>query len=153
MMQKKLSSSQLNEQNKQVTVSAGGVVVSPSRKVIVVSQNGNSWSLPKGIIEPGETEVEAAKREITEESGVKQLKHVKPLGEYSRYIIGKNPREDDKSVLKHIKMHLFTTPSQSQLVPEDPANPEARWVDIDQVEELLTHPADKQFFNSIKNRL
>ena len=55
------------------TESAGGVVLNKKGEVLIVNQYGNSWSLPKGHIEEGEEILEAAKREIYEESGIKNL--------------------------------------------------------------------------------
>src|SRR3989344_5541862 len=49
------------------TKSAGGVVVNEKGEVLIVNQNGDSWSLPKGHIDPGETAIEAARREIGDE--------------------------------------------------------------------------------------
>jgi len=131
--------------------SSGGVVINPGGKVLVVSQNGNSWSLPKGHIEPGEDARTAAAREIYEESGLTELVYLKDLGSYQRYKIGLNGVED-RSELKSIELFLYKT-TQTKLQPIDPDNPEARWVDPDKVEDLLTHPVDKQFFKKIKNNL
>jgi ADP-ribose pyrophosphatase YjhB (NUDIX family) len=126
------------------TYSAGGIVLNEQGQVIVVNQNGNSWSLPKGHIDPGEDARMAAERETKEESGISQLSYVEDLGNYQRYRIGIDGKED-KSELKTITMFLYKT-SQMELRPEDPDNPEARWVDKDDVEELLTHPKDKEFY-------
>ena len=126
------------------TQSAGGVVINKNKEVLVVSQHGNSWSLPKGHIDPGEDALTAAKREIYEESGVQDVVLIKPLGSYNRYRIGKNGL-DDTSELKTMHMFLFTT-TENDLNPIDPHNPVARWVKQKDVAELLTHPRDKQFF-------
>src|SRR5256885_8335085 len=66
------------------TRTAGGVVVNAAGEILVVSQRGTSWSLPKGHIDPGEDALEAAKREIWEESGVSELELVRELGTYER---------------------------------------------------------------------
>ena len=126
---------------------AGGVVVNPDGLVLVVNQNGNSWSLPKGHIDNGEDALEAAKREIHEESGISQLEHIADLGSYERYKIALNGG-DDTSELKTITLFLFKT-AQTELNPRDPQNPEARWVPQEQVAAILTHAKDKAFFNSI----
>ncbi len=133
------------------TQSAGGVVINPKGQVLVVNQNGTSWSLPKGHIEEGEDALTAAKREIYEESGVGNLKLVKDLGSYRRYKIGLNGHEDPTE-LKTIHMFLFRT-DQEVLNPLDSENPEARWVEKDKVADLLTHPKDKEFFLRIKNEI
>ena len=126
------------------TVTAGGVVLNPRGEVLVVSQFGTSWSLPKGHVDPGEDALAAAKREILEESGVRRLKLVHPLGAYTRYRISKTGG-DDRSELKRIHLFLFTT-RQVRLKPIDPHNPEARWVDRREVAALLTHRKDREFF-------
>jgi len=130
------------------TKSAGGVVLNPNGGVLVVKQHGDSWSLPKGHIDEGETPLEAAKREIFEESGITDLTLVKPLFSYERFAIGPGGVGEDRSMLKEIEMFLFRT-SQTKLTPQDSANPEARWVLKNEVSKLLTHPKDREFFEKI----
>src|SRR5690349_15416127 len=100
------------------TESAGGVVLNKIGRVLVVSQRGDSWSLPKGHIEEGENKLQAATREITEESGITRLTLVKDLGSYSRYKIGKGGIKEDTSELKVIHMFLFKT-DEMKLRPTD----------------------------------
>jgi len=128
------------------TESAGGVVVSSHGQILVVSQRGKAWSLPKGHIDPGEDALTAARREIYEETGVSQLQLIKELGSYQRYKMGLEA--DDKSELKTIIMFLFNT-TQMKLQPIDPKHPEARWVDKNEVADLLTHLKDKEFFRQV----
>ena len=125
------------------TVSAGGVVINKDDNILVVSQQGTSWSLPKGHVNEGEDVLAAAKREVEEESGINDLQLVKELGSYER------PRLDDPTEIKTIHMFLFKT-EQVDLKPVDPENPEARWININEVEQLLTAGKDKEFFRSIK---
>ena len=131
------------------TQTAGGIVLNKEGLILVVSQNGNSWSLPKGHIDEGENKLQAALREIYEESGISELELIKELGSYERYRIGLNGGED-KSELKTIFMFLFKT-NQEVLKPIDPANTEARWVKREKIAELLTHKKDKEFFFSVIN--
>ena len=132
-----------------ISESAGGVVLNSKGQVLVVNQNGDSWSLPKGHLDPGENELEAARREIHEESGIRQLELVKQLGTYERARIGLDG-SDDKNEIKRITLFLFRT-KEMRLDPQDPKNPEARWVDRAKVPELLTHAKDREFFlNAMK---
>ncbi len=119
--------------------------------VLVVNQNGNSWSLPKGHLDPGEDALAAAKREIHEESGISDLTLLKKLGTYERTRIGLRPGSDPDQI-KRITLFLFTT-TQMDLKPMDAHNPEARWVRRSQVAPLLTHPKDKEFFLGIVSQL
>lgn len=135
------------------TQSAGGVVLNEKNQVLVVSQFGTSWSLPKGHVEQGEDLRDAAVREITEESGVSDLEFIKELGSYSRYRIGKDPRFEDETELKTITLFLFRTKHTGSLSPIDPHNPEARWVEKDEVSELLTNKKDREFYERILSEL
>lgn len=135
--------------NQKITESAGGVVLNPEGFVLVVNQQGLSWSLPKGHVENGENKLETAKREIYEESGVDQLHFISELGSYQRYKISPDGG-DNISEQKTITIFLFKT-NQTELKPKDPENPEARWVKIDEAASLLTHRKDKEFFLSIAN--
>ena len=127
---------------------SGGVVLNKNKDVLIVNQRGNSWSLPKGHVESGEVLLETAKREIYEESGIKNLVYIKKLGSYSRYRIGLN-FNDDRSELKEIHIFLFKT-NEMSLNPIDEHNPEAKWVSPENVSGFLTHKKDKLFFEEIK---
>ena len=120
-------------------------------EVLVVNQNNNSWSLPKGHIDPGESPLEAARREIEEESGVSKIELIRELGTYERYKIGLGGNED-VSEFKVLTFFLFRT-AQTRLKPLDPENPEARWVKKEEVAKLLTHPKDRDFFLEIMEEL
>lgn len=132
--------------------SAGGVVLNSEGKLLVVSQRGDSWSLPKGHVDEGETVLAAAIREIHEESGVEELQYIGELGTYERYRIGEGGVGEDRNELKSITMFLFRT-SQTDLHPLDPDNPEARWVTMEEALQLLTHPKDKEFLEKVRSDL
>ncbi|MFN8671719.1 MAG: NUDIX domain-containing protein [Candidatus Sericytochromatia bacterium] len=130
------------------TYSAGGVVLNKKKEVLIVNQHGTTWSLPKGHLEKNENKLDAAKREIYEESGIKNLELIKDLGEYQRFRIDKEGKEVQDE-LKNIFIFLFET-NDTELKPIDPENPEAKWVKIDDVSIFLSHPKDKEFFELIK---
>ena len=133
------------------TYSAGGVVLNKEGKILIVNQKRIDWSLPKGHIEPGEDKISTAKREICEETGINKLIFIRELGTYERNSL-KSEIINGKPELKVITFFLFTTP-EIKLSPQDKDNPEARWVNVDDVEHLLTHPKDKAFFRKIKNKI
>lgn len=133
------------------TISAGGIVINQEGQILIVNQNRDSWSLPKGHIDEGEDALTAARREIYEESGIDQLDLISDLGSYQRFRLN-TTGGDDPSELKTIQIFLFHT-GQTNLKPIDPANPEACWVEINQVAKLLTHPKDQQFFLSVKDKI
>ena len=128
---------------------AGGIVVNNLNQVAIVNQNHNSWSLPKGHVDPGEDKFDAAKREIYEETGIIDLEFIKELGSYNRHRIGLDG-QDDLAELKTIYIYLFKS-NQKELNPIDPHNPFAKWIDYKSIADYLTHKEDVKFFiNSLK---
>ena len=135
----------MNNKNTKQVECAGGIVINDKQEVVIVNQNHDSYSLPKGHVDQGENYLETAKREIYEETGIESMEYVKDLGSYSRYRIGLDG-SDDKSEMKTIFIFLFHT-NQVSLVPIDPNNPFALWVNHSRVHEYLTHKEDKIFYN------
>ncbi len=134
------------------TKSSGGIVVNKKDQIIVINEcSGAIWSLPKGHIETGENELDAAKREIFEESGITDLEVIKNLGDYQRFKLADDGSED-KSELKTIVMFLFKT-SEEILKPIDSENLKAKWIEKNEVADLLTHPQDKEFFLRVKQEI
>lgn len=132
------------------TFSAGGIVLNGEGEVVLVSQKV-SWSFPKGGIKEGENELEAAKREIWEESGIERLELISELGRIHRpriAILG----VIEEFEMKTISMFLFRT-DQKELKPIDPDNPEALWVKLEEVERVLTHEKDREFFLSVMDQV
>ncbi len=135
--------------------SAGGIIVGPKGKIVLVEQHGNSWSFPKGGIEEGETELQAAKREIFEESGLRDLTLVSELGSYERYSIGPGGHEEAVAWgLRRRTLFLFqTNVTEEELHPHDSEVTKIGYFTIDEAKERLTHIKDKEFLLSVRNRV
>src|SRR3989338_4180302 len=127
---------------------AGGVVWNKDKGIVVVNQNHNSGSLPKGHIEPGEDALPAATREIREESGIPEdsLMLVKEIAHYTRKRM--KLRDGDTDEFRDITLYLFET-AWDDLRPEDPMNPEALWIPPSAVPDILTNTIDKKEFARI----
>lgn len=135
--------------------SAGGIIKGPDGRVVLVQQNGVSWSFPKGGVEEGETALQAATREIEEETCITDLALVRELGSYERYSISKDGLGENKEWgLQKKTLFLFTT-SRSELPHRDPDSEitEVRFATLDEAYDLLTHPKDKEFLNTVRSIL
>jgi 8-oxo-dGTP pyrophosphatase MutT (NUDIX family) len=132
------------------THSAGGVVRNVKGEMAVVLHDGDFWGFPKGHIDEGEDALAAAKREIQEEIGISLLELKKTFEPYTRIKAGDEGKDDAE--MKTIHMFLFDT-DEEEFRLTDPRHEEARWVTVEEVAQLLTHPKDKEFFLSIKDSL
>ena len=52
---------------------AGCIIIKENKVLLIKQKNGNFWGFPKGHLEEGETEIEAAKRETLEEIGLEVI--------------------------------------------------------------------------------
>ena len=131
--------------------SAGGVIIGPQGKLVLVNQGSNVWSFPKGGVEAGESPLEAARREIKEECGIKEVELLRELGSYTRYRIGQSgvgevtTEPETKRIL-----FLFRT-RQSKLRADGSETVSARWVRLDEALLLLAHPKDRAFLESVRS--
>lgn len=128
--------------------SAGGIVVNREGKIVLVEQHGNSWSFPKGGVEPGETHLQAAMREIQEEAGLTDIKLMAELGSYVRRSIGLDGIGENLDWPASTRtFFLFATEATQLSVPHDPHGEitAARFVTADEALALLAHPKDREF--------
>ena len=117
------------------TRAAGAVVFRRSDKGIrlLVLRAYKNWDFPKGLIEPGEDALAAARREVREETGLDELawpfgdefKETLPYSgnKVSRYYVAETDAE---------KIELPVSPELGR-----PEHHEYRWVSFDEAEELL----------------
>lgn len=130
--------------------SAGGIVRNQRGEVAVVRHDGWFWGFPKGHVDEGEEIIDAARREVTEEIGISELDLKKSFDPYTRVKAGDEEKEDKE--IKTIQMFLLDT-TEGKFILTDSRHDEARWVPVEEVADLLSHPRDKEFFEGIKDSL
>jgi 8-oxo-dGTP pyrophosphatase MutT (NUDIX family) len=122
-------------------VSAGGVVVHEGKVLVIVptrraADGSHVLGLPKGHLDEGETILEAATREVREETGV-TTEFVQELGEVRYWYV-----RDRKRVAKSVHFFLF------RYVSGDPADHddevlEARWMGFAEAQKALSYPGER----------
>ena len=130
------------------TQSAGAILINKSGQIALVSNKGYSWGFPKGHVEIDEETIYAAVREVWEETGIADTQYIKELGTYERLSNWIDENGENKE-LKTITLFLLLAKDE-KLVPQDPHNPVALWINSDEVISMLTHPVDKEFYLSIQ---
>ena len=123
-------------------LSAGGVVVRGDEVVVIVprrrARNGaRVLALPKGHIDVGESALEAASREVREESGVVG-EPVRELGE-ARYWY----RRDGQAIPKTVRFYLFKYVG-GDTSDHDEEVEEARWMKLKDARRNLTHAGERE---------
>jgi 8-oxo-dGTP pyrophosphatase MutT (NUDIX family) len=124
---------------------AGGIVMNKEGKIAL--SNEHLWGFPRGGVEENETNEQAARREILEEIGLKNLNLIKDLGSYDRYPTGIT-KDTPGSYPMEIHMFLFTTEYTGELKPESDEVKDAGWFSKDEVIEKLSDDVDREFFVS-----
>jgi putative (di)nucleoside polyphosphate hydrolase len=81
-------------------LNVGLIIVNTYGKVLICKRkNSNQWQFPQGGIDEGESPIEAAKREIFEEVGIKPSK-IKVLGKIKDWVKYEIPKELAKKSFK-----------------------------------------------------
>ena len=140
--------------NLKVDFAAGGIVIDSNKVLLVrnrkseyVDDPKSFWGFPKGHMEEGETPKDAAKREVSEETGfIVELSDEKPLAE-SRYEILVN-KEKVKKTVWFFKMNVVKAFDSE---PDDEIE-EVALVDYETAINLITHPEDKKILKYVFNK-
>lgn len=126
-------------------VSAGGAAFrinnGKTEFAIIAVNPSRRWQLPKGLIDDGETEEQAALREVREEAGI-ECKTLEKIEKIEYWYFG---NENGKRVRYHKFVHFFLMKYVSGDVKNhDTEVVEVRWVSPDEAVEMLAFDAEKE---------
>jgi 8-oxo-dGTP pyrophosphatase MutT (NUDIX family) len=110
------------------------VVIVPTRRA---ADGSRVLALPKGHMDPGETPVQAAQREVREETGI-LAEPVRELGQ-TRYWY----RRDRRTIGKEVSFFLFRHTGGDTADHDDEVE-EVRWIPLEQAERELSHAAERE---------
>ena len=103
--------------------------------------NSGHWSFPKGHVEGDETEVETAKREIMEETGIDVN-----LDPTFRETVTYSPRKDTVKIV----VYFIAKAKNTDFVPQEDGISEIKWVEIDRAGQVLAYENDRSIVNKAK---
>lgn len=128
---------------------------------LLVQQNAGHWAFPKGHAERGESDIEAARRELWEETGIKEVEVVPQIFFTERYVFSflgkflpfpkfrftrfmKGGIRVFKSVVYFIGFVKNNTVQISQEEIRD-----YKWLNYEKALRLLTFPAGRRVLNEV----
>jgi mutator protein MutT len=122
--------------------SAGGVVVRGEETLVIVPRRRGAdgarvLALPKGHIDPGETALQAAVREVREETGV-DAEPLRDLGEVHYFY-----RREGRTVPKSVVFFLLRYVSGNTDDHDDEVE-EARWMALAEAADALTYEGERE---------
>jgi 8-oxo-dGTP pyrophosphatase MutT (NUDIX family) len=121
-----------------ITIDAGGgVVYNENDEVLLILRRGK-WDLPKGKLDPGESIIDCALREVIEETGLKNLTLLDKLTS-SMYCY----REKGQLVLKQVQWYKMRTKDRHQLTPQAEEDiTEIKWINLQELDPYLQNTYD-----------
>lgn len=119
--------------------------------LLVNSKRSGIWGFPKGHIENCESETETARREIFEETGIKNIEFIKNFRQEDVYIIGgATGRINERQVEKH-SIYFLAAALENALDFDKNEILELKWADINQAQALLSFANQKKIISSAYN--
>jgi bis(5'-nucleosidyl)-tetraphosphatase len=117
-------------------IRAAGAVVfrrTPGGIRLLVLRAYNNWDFPKGLVESGEDQLRAAKREVKEETGLTDVEY--PFGDEFRETVPYAANKIARYYLAETQEHDIELPVSTAL--GRPEHHEFRWISLDEAEDLL----------------
>lgn len=123
-------------------ISAGAIIFRKDKnenKFLLLEYNYKNkfWDLPKGNIESNEEEKETVKREIEEETGIKDIIFIPEFRERISYIY----KREGKTVFKEVIFYLVETNEKKVKLSKEHIG--YKWLNYNEALKTLTYPTAK----------
>lgn len=114
-------------------------------EILLIKHVGSGhWSFPKGHVEEGESEIETAKREILEETGIDVL-----IDPTFRETVSYSPKKDTQKIV----VYFLAKAKNYDFTAQEEEIAQIRWVEIGHAAQLLTYENDKTIVSHAKNAI
>jgi 8-oxo-dGTP pyrophosphatase MutT (NUDIX family) len=126
-----------SQRRAQRETSAGGVVFrrgADATRFLLIRDSYRNWGFPKGHLEPGEPPAEAARREVTEETGLEDLTLHGPIKVIDWYF-----RFRGKTIHKFCHFFLFESKRGEPVPQVDEGITECAWHPLDEALRTISY--------------
>ena len=124
---------------------------------LLLHYEAGHWGFPKGHIEEKEEEKETVKREVAEETGIKDIKIINGFKEYVKYFFRKsyNLKKSEKKeapwVFKIVTFYLAETKTEEVKISFEHVN--YKWLSYEQAIKKLTFKTAKEILKKANDFL
>lgn len=116
------------------------------REFLLIQHNAGHWAFPKGHPEKGETDLQAATRELAEETGLTEVEidpH-QPFDEHYRFT-----KKSGKQVHKHVVYFLGKITTEQPVVLQEQEVSAFAWGDAEQTRQRITFDEGRALFDQV----
>ena len=129
--------------------SAGAIVFRKEKEplYLLLHYEAKHWDFPKGNVEKGEKDLETVKREISEETGIKDVEIIKDFKEKIHYYY----KLKNELISKDVVFYLAKTSSKKIKLSFEHIG--SKWLPFDKAIEQLTYKNAKEILEKAHNFL
>ncbi|HBL00046.1 MAG TPA: NUDIX hydrolase [Microcoleaceae bacterium UBA10368] len=112
---------------------------------LLIQHQAGHWGFPKGHANPGESAIETAKRELEEETGIRDCEVLEEPSFVEHYSFVKEGEPIEKTVTYFL---AFVNSMEVQLQAEEIQN--SAWICFEEAVKLITFDANRQVLREVK---
>jgi len=137
-----------NNKKLPLRIGVGIILLNHENNVFVgkrIDNPRNSWQMPQGGVEQNENFLQAAKRELEEETGIKSVKFIKELDgwfkyDLPKYLLGKLWKGKYRGQKqKWFVMKFIGKPSEINVKTKNPEFFDWQWIELSKLPNIAVH--------------
>lgn len=125
--------------------SCGCIIFNKNNEILLIRSVKGHWGMPKGHVEPGETEIETAIREVKEETNL----DVEILDENKKYKEQYSIAED---ATKEV-VYFLAKNKNHQIIPQKEEIQDIGWFTIEDAIQTITYDNSRELIQQVQKEL